>query len=105
MFRNRLPASVEMLGNNVRRHRLDGDQRNDRPPRRISYGLENVSFHYEQEYATKRLHMSSATERFRKSFFFFFQELKKGGVRSLNPISYCRFEGINVYVFQSFELD
>ena len=57
-----------MLRNSIRRHRLQRDQRNDGPPRRVSYGLENVSFHdYKQEYATKRLRMSSATERFRES--------------------------------------
>src|SRR5258706_4144888 len=68
MFRNRLPTSVEMLGNSIRRHRLDRDQRNDRPACRVGYGLENISFHdYEKEYATKRLRMSSATERFRES--------------------------------------
>ena len=69
MFRNRLPAGVKMLRNSIRRHRLQRDQRNDRPPRRISYGLENISFHnFEQEYATKQLHMSSATERFLTKF-------------------------------------
>lgn len=67
MFRNSLPASVEMLGNSVRRHRLYRYQRNDRSPRRVSYGLENISFHdFGQKYETKRLQMSSATERFRK---------------------------------------
>jgi len=57
-----------MLGNSIRRHRLQRDQSNDRAPRRISYGLKNVSFHdFEQQYATNQLHMSSATERFRKA--------------------------------------
>ena len=56
-----------MLRNSIRRHCLNRNQRNDRPPCRVSYGLENISFHnFEQEYATKRLRMSNATERFRK---------------------------------------
>jgi len=60
-----LPRRVKILGDRIRRHRLNRYQRNDRPPRRISYGLKNVSFHInEQQYATIQLHMSSATERF-----------------------------------------
>lgn len=58
-----------MFGDSVRSHRLYRHERNDRPSRRVSYRLKNVSFHInEQEYATKRLRMSSATERFRKTF-------------------------------------
>lgn len=49
-----------MLRNRVRRHRLQRDQRDDRPPRRVGYCLENVSFHdHEAHYATKRLRMQA----------------------------------------------
>jgi hypothetical protein len=54
-----------MLRDRVRRHRLQRDQRNDRPPRRVSYGLENVSFHNcEDDYATNRLHMQAQNDGF-----------------------------------------
>ena len=63
----------------VRRHRLKCDQGDDRPAGRISDGLENISFHdVGQEYATKRLHMSSATERFRKYFFLILENRNTG---------------------------
>ena len=56
------------LYHGIRRHRLQRDQGNNCPPRRISYGLENISFHNcKNNYATNRLHMSSATERFREN--------------------------------------
>lgn len=70
MLGNGLPRRLKILRNRIRRHGLYRDERNDRPSRRVGYGLENVSFHnYEQQYATKRLHVSSATERFRELFF------------------------------------
>jgi hypothetical protein len=72
MFRNGLPGRIEMLGDRVWRHGLQGDERNDRPPGRVGYGLENVSFHNcGHNYATIQLRMSSATERFRVFFVLF----------------------------------
>jgi hypothetical protein len=72
MFRHGLPGRVKIFGDGVRRHCLDRDQRNDRSSRRVRYGLKNISFHkLGRKYATKRLRVSSATEWFRKFFFWF----------------------------------
>src|SRR5580765_6697031 len=84
MFRNCLPASVKMLRNSVWRHRMYRYQRNDRSPRRVGNGLENISFHdFEYEYATKRLQMSSATERFHNIFSHLLANQNEGGILRL----------------------
>jgi hypothetical protein len=72
MLGNGLSRGIKMLGDRIGRHCLQRDQRNDRPPCRVGYGLENISFHcLDEECATKRLQNASATERFRKFFTFF----------------------------------
>jgi len=38
-----------MLRDRIRRHCLQRDQGDDRSPRRVSYGLKNVSFHDRQQ--------------------------------------------------------
>src|SRR5215468_6712564 len=67
MLGNGLSRGVKMLGDRVGGHCLERYQRNDRPPRRVGYGLKNVSSHdLILDYATKRLQIASATERFQK---------------------------------------
>ena len=45
MFRDGLSRGFKMLLDGVWRHRLYGDQGDDRPSCRVGYGLENVSSH------------------------------------------------------------
>jgi hypothetical protein len=49
MLGNGLSCGIKMLGDRIGRHCLQRDQRNDRPPCRVGYGLENISFHYLDE--------------------------------------------------------
>jgi len=66
-----------MLGKGIGRHRLYRYQSNDRPPRRVCYGLKDVSSHdLNQHYAMKRLRMQAQPNDFAKALAAFLQELK-----------------------------
>jgi hypothetical protein len=47
MLGYRLPGGVEMLGDGIGCHRLQGYQYNDGPSRRISYSLKDISSHFD----------------------------------------------------------
>src|SRR5687767_7798628 len=77
MLGNGLSCGIKMLGDRIGRHCLQRDQRNDRPPCRVGYGLENISFHYlAEEYATKRLQIQVQPNGFVNSFYTFLRESK-----------------------------
>src|SRR5687767_14704379 len=77
MLGNGLSRGIKMLGDRVGRHCLQRDQRNDGPPCRVGYGLENISFHdLDEEYATNRLQMQVQPNGFVNSFFTFSKSQK-----------------------------